>query len=142
MTDAARMAGLLEHGDQPQRDAVYRELSALCASGGAQPNSVEVATACVAPLIDSVLCADASRCDAAEARRAYLVLVQLLMLDDPFEVCVTPQARRSCLLPAPARRCCLPSLTQCVGSARLVPPGSGTVATLPPGPRRAAPWRL
>ena len=46
---------------------------------------VELAKACVAPLVHGVLCADASRVDADEARQAYMVLGKLMMLD-PLQV--------------------------------------------------------
>ena len=42
---------------------------------------VGVATACVAPLVDSVLCAEALRVDSAEAQQAYLLLGSLILLD-------------------------------------------------------------
>ena len=43
--------------------------------------AVGVATACVAPLVDSILCAEASRVDSAEAQQAYLLLGSLMLLD-------------------------------------------------------------
>ena len=42
---------------------------------------VGVATACVAPLVDSILCAESSRVDSAEAQQAYLLLGSLMLLD-------------------------------------------------------------
>ena len=42
---------------------------------------IALAAAAVAPLVDSVLCADASRVSSTEARQANLVLARLLLLD-------------------------------------------------------------
>eukprot|EP01046_Picozoa_sp_COSAG06_P023805 COSAG06_NODE_1908_length_8088_cov_2.473526_1_plen_225_part_10 len=101
-TTAARIATLLS-GDQPQRSAAYEEMDAIAAnvvgvapaeeeplaalgpsSRAALPSgadAIATAAACVAPLVDHVLCASSSRVDALEARRAYLLLVDLVWLD-------------------------------------------------------------
>ena len=47
----------------------------------AQMKQVELAKACIAPLVHGVLCADVSRVDAAEARDAFLLLGELVHLD-------------------------------------------------------------
>jgi hypothetical protein len=72
---AARIATLLS-GDQRQRSAAYEEMDAINNVG-----AIATAAACVAPLVDHVLCASSSRVDALEARRAYLLLVDLVWLD-------------------------------------------------------------
>jgi hypothetical protein len=75
---AARIAALLA-GDRQQREAAFGELGSLA---GAAPTAeaVDVASACVAPLI-SLLCADASRIASAEARRVGVLLGALMLLD-------------------------------------------------------------
>jgi hypothetical protein len=73
---AARIATLLS-GDQRQRSAAMDAI----ANVGATEDAIATAAACVAPLVDHVLCASSSRVDALEARRAYLLLVDLVWLD-------------------------------------------------------------
>jgi hypothetical protein len=73
---AARIATLLS-GDQRQRSAAMDAI----ANVGATEDATATAAACVAPLVDHVLCASSSRVDALEARRAYLLLVDLVWLD-------------------------------------------------------------
>ena len=75
---AARIGALLA-GDEGQRAVAYAELAAIANGDGVGATSV--ATACVAPLVDSVLCADASRVDRAEAQRASLLLGGMILLD-------------------------------------------------------------
>jgi hypothetical protein len=75
-----RIAAALLDDDQAERGRAYAELTALADAGGGAV-AVGVAMACVAPLVDGVLCADASRVGGAEARRASLVLGQLVLLE-------------------------------------------------------------
>jgi hypothetical protein len=81
---AARIGGLLA-GDEAQRTAALQELAALAKSEDA--DRIAVATACIAPLVESVLLADVSHVGSTEAQEAYVVLGSLVLLD-PVTVCV------------------------------------------------------
>ena len=66
-------------GTKDERQAAYTQVAELL--DGHSADKVKLAKACVAPLVHGVLCADTSRVDAAEARRAYMVLGKLVHLD-------------------------------------------------------------
>ena len=91
---AARIiAGI--RGDKAQREAAYVQLEALArgdssgiggagsasANGGEREALVDVAAECVGPLIETVFTAEVPVVDAAEFRRAQLVLCELFTLD-------------------------------------------------------------
>ena len=85
-TPAVRVAGrigALLMGERPERSAAFEELAAIANGSGpaSGPDPIAVATACIAPLVQSVLCADASRVDATEVRQANLLLSSLMLLD-------------------------------------------------------------
>ena len=73
---AARVISLL-NGGAAQRAEAHAELASLKAD---DPSAAAVACACVVPLVDAVLCADAARVGSAEAQRANLLLCGLLQL--------------------------------------------------------------
>ena len=75
---AAQIIALLRAADKGQRNAGYDQLAALAEEG--RDDASVIAQMCVAPLVDGVLCADASSVDAAEARQAGLLLGELMML--------------------------------------------------------------
>ena len=80
-------------GDKAEREAAYVRLEALArgdssgisfasANGGGEREAlVDVAAECVGPLMETVFVADVSVVDAAEFRRAQLVLCELCLLD-------------------------------------------------------------
>ena len=76
----ARQQNLIRNlaGGADQRAAAYDELTALTLEDAPD---LRVAAACVAPLIESVLCKDVSEVDAQEFRRASLVLAKLCWMD-------------------------------------------------------------
>ena len=93
---AARIiAGI--RGDKAQREAAYAQLdaaargdssgiagvgsSAASANGGEREALVDVAAECIGPLVETVFAADVSVVDAAEFRRAHLLLAELFMLE-------------------------------------------------------------
>jgi hypothetical protein len=82
---AARVIASIR-GDRDQREAAFVELDTIIArgdssGGGEREALVDVAVACVGPLIKTVFAADVSVVDAAEFRRAHLVLGKLSLLD-------------------------------------------------------------
>ena len=78
---AARITGLLE-GSEEQRGQAYAKLASLAAArGSAREDATAVACDCMAPLVNNVLCADASQVGGAEARQAFLLLGSLLQLE-------------------------------------------------------------
>ncbi len=78
----AQIVAALTSGDKTRRADALAELTALVnAPAPASAMAVETAKACVAPLLESVLCADSSTVDSAEATRASLVCCQLIMLN-------------------------------------------------------------
>ena len=82
MAAAGITSALLAGADAGARQTAYAQLTALANAGGpASEADVAVAVACVGPLVDDVLCADASVVGAAEYRQASLVLAGLLLLD-------------------------------------------------------------
>lgn len=66
-------------GDKAQREQAYAELKA---TEDVAASARRVINALITPLIREGLCADASRVDAVEAKRAALVLGKLLLLLD------------------------------------------------------------
>ena len=83
-------------GDKAEREAAYVQLEALArgdssgiaAAGSASANGggerealVDVAAECVGPLMETVFAAEVSVVDAAEFRRAHLVLAELCLLE-------------------------------------------------------------
>ena len=77
---AARIiAGI--RGDKAQREAAYAQLDALARGGDSDSEVADVAAACIRPLIETVFAADVSVVDAAEFRRAHLLLLELFMLE-------------------------------------------------------------
>ena len=81
-------------GDKAQREAAYVQLEALArgdssgigsasasGGGGEREALVDVAAECIGPLMETVFAADVSVVDAAEFRRAQLVLCELCLLD-------------------------------------------------------------
>jgi hypothetical protein len=78
---AARIAGALASGEREQREVAHEELRALVAAGAADEAAVQAAAACIAPLIRSVLSAEASKVEGAEAGEASLLLGRLMLLD-------------------------------------------------------------
>ena len=93
---AARIiAGI--RGDKAQREAAYAQLdaaargdssgiagvgsSAASANGGEREALVDVAAECIGPLVETVFAADVSVVDAAEFRRAHLLLAELFALE-------------------------------------------------------------
>ena len=78
-------------GDKAQREAAYVDLSAIArgasarvapAGGGSDHEAlVDVAAECVGPLMETVFAAEVSEVDAAEFRRAHLVLAELCLLE-------------------------------------------------------------
>ena len=84
--DPGGAIGSMLSGDAEARQRAYIELEQLTKQGrrvdaDADEATVALAEACVAPLVDSVLCADVSRVGAVEFRRAGLVLTKLMVLD-------------------------------------------------------------
>ena len=90
---AARIIAGIQ-GDNAQREAAYMQLEALARGdssgigsaaangGGAEREAlVDVAAECVGPLIETVFAAEVSVVDAAEFRRAHLVLCELCLLE-------------------------------------------------------------
>ena len=93
---AARIIAGIQ-GDKAQREGAYVQLEALARGdssgiggagsasangGGAEREAlVDVAAECVGPLIETVFAAEMSAVDAAEFRRAHLVLAELCLLD-------------------------------------------------------------
>jgi len=92
---AARIIAGIQ-GDKGQREAAYVQLEALArgdssgiadagsasANGGGEREApVDVAAECVGPLIETVFAAEVSVVDAAEFRRAHLVLCELCLLE-------------------------------------------------------------
>ena len=79
---AARIiAGI--RGDKAQREAAYAQLDAVARgdSSGEREALVDVAAECIGPLVETVFAADVSVVDAAEFRRAHLLLLELFTLD-------------------------------------------------------------
>ena len=76
---ASSRIGALLTGGKAQRAAAYEELAAIAKSD--DPDSISTAAACVAALVDCVLCADASEVDSAEAQQARILLASLMLLD-------------------------------------------------------------
>ena len=71
-------------GDKGARRVAYTQIDQTVLSGDLGA-TMELAKACVAPLVHGVLCAAASWVDAAEARQAYVLLGKLILLD-PLQV--------------------------------------------------------
>jgi hypothetical protein len=85
---AATPIGVLLAGDAAARQDAYQQLATLADGGPLHVSfssdcseAAAAAAACVAPLVDAVLCADASVVAGAEYRQASLVLARLVLLD-------------------------------------------------------------
>ena len=85
------IAAVLARGNAEEREAEYVKLEQKIANAGGGSSSkksvIELAAACVRPLIRSVLCAPASRVNADEWKRASLLLYAMCQLDT-FTICV------------------------------------------------------
>lgn len=84
-----QIAAVLASGSSEEREAEYVKLEQkiTSAGGSSKQSAIELAAACVRPLIRSVLCAPASRVNADEWKRASLLLYAMCQLDT-FTICV------------------------------------------------------
>jgi hypothetical protein len=76
--DASAIATALAEGGAEEREAAY---AAIEGATHGQQGRLEFATACVRPVVASILCAPASRIAVAEWRRAFALLFEMCKLD-------------------------------------------------------------